>query len=681
MTPADCYAHAARAKFDEDDFAAAIELAREGLLEDEYHPGLLQVYGLAAYHLGEVLDALEGLEWASLVAPLDPLAQITLADAYVHLGKPKSARAMLKFLAEPGRCPTPMLPDLSRLLGKVGAYQAERAARERTLQSLRSFTNDVVERKFAQGQGHTLSDDDRAFLRSVQQQWEAFAAVGGDDAESRSVRAEGLHRVGLMRQSLGELQKAEENYLAALALRKQLAADFPNRTEFRQNLAHSHNNLGTLMYATGRLTEAEQSYTAALVLIKQLVAEFPNRPEFRQLLAWNCSNLGNLLRDTGRLKEAEAVSTESLALLKELAADHSSSPVLRQELAKSCDNLGHLLRNIGRQKEAEQSYNKALVLRKQLVADFPTRPEFRDELAGSHINLGILLHATGRLTEAEQNYNSALALYKPLVADFLTQPQFRHHLSVSYLNLGNLLRDTGRQKEAEQNYSAALTLYKQLAADFPTVSDYQIELSASCCNFGHLLRDTGKLQESLTWFSDAITRLHPVLERQPKHPTARQFLRKSYGARAMSYDRLGQFAQAVADWDRVVELSPENEQRFNRQNRAKARVRAGQVAEAVAEVAELTKLSGWNAVQQYSFAGICAVAASKDADKKTEYADRAMELLRQAVKAGYKDAARMKQDTDLDPLRGRDDFKMLLVELEKKSPSPKEVASPPSEKK
>jgi len=181
---------------------------------------------------------------------------------YVHLGKPKSARAMLKFLAEPGRCPTPMLPDLSRLLGKAAALQAERAARERTLQSLRSLTNDVVERKFAQGQGHTLSDDDRAFLRSVQQQWEAFAAVGGDDAESRSVRAEGLHRVGLMRQSLGELQKAEENYLAALALRKQLAADFPNRTEFRQNLAHSHNNLGTLMYATGRLTEAEQSYTA-----------------------------------------------------------------------------------------------------------------------------------------------------------------------------------------------------------------------------------------------------------------------------------------------------------------------------------------------------------------------------------------------------------------------------------
>ena len=37
-----------------------------------------------------------------------------------------------------------------------------------------------------------------------------------------------------------------------------------------------------------------------------------------------------------------------------------------------------------------------------------------------------------------------------------------------------------------------------------------------------------------------------------------------------------------------------------------------------------------------------------------------------AVKAGYRDAAHMKKDTDLDPLREREDFKKLLAELEGK---------------
>jgi hypothetical protein len=38
-------------------------------------------------------------------------------------------------------------------------------------------------------------------------------------------------------------------------------------------------------------------------------------------------------------------------------------------------------------------------------------------------------------------------------------------------------------------------------------------------------------------------------------------------------------------------------------------------------------------------------------------------VLREAAAKGYKDAAHMKQDTDLAPLRGRDDFKRLLAEL------------------
>ena len=78
----------------------------------------------------------------------------------------------------------------------------------------------------------------------------------------------------------------------------------------------------------------------------------------------------------------------------------------------------------------------------------------------------------------------------------------------------------------------------------------------------------------------------------------------------------------------------------------------------------MTKASNWTAGQWYDFACVYAVASAKIADKKQEYADRAMELLRQAVKAGYKDAAHMAKDPDLDPLRDREDFQKLLAELQ-----------------
>jgi hypothetical protein len=45
-------------------------------------------------------------------------------------------------------------------------------------------------------------------------------------------------------------------------------------------------------------------------------------------------------------------------------------------------------------------------------------------------------------------------------------------------------------------------------------------------------------------------------------------------------------------------------------------------------------------------------------------------VLRDPVAKGYKNAAHMKQDKDLDALRDRDDFKNLLAEFEKQTEKP-----------
>ena len=47
-----------------------------------------------------------------------------------------------------------------------------------------------------------------------------------------------------------------------------------------------------------------------------------------------------------------------------------------------------------------------------------------------------------------------------------------------------------------------------------------------------------------------------------------------------------------------------------------------------------------------------------------------MAWLRQAVEGGYKDSAELKQDKDFDALRGRDDFKKLMADLERDSSPP-----------
>jgi hypothetical protein len=121
--------------------------------------------------------------------------------------------------------------------------------------------------------------------------------------------------------------------------------------------------------------------------------------------------------------------------------------------------------------------------------------------------------------------------------------------------------------------------------------------------------------------------------------------------------------EAVKDWSRAIELcSPAQRPAFHF-SRAFSRVRAGQVAEGIAEVDEPRKVGKWTADQCYDIARCNAVASGEATDKKREYADRAMKLLCEAVKLGFRNAANMGKDTDLDPLRKRADFQKLLESL------------------
>src|SRR5262249_8438624 len=94
--------------------------------------------------------------------------------------------------------------------------------------------------------------------------------------------------------------------------------------------------------------------------------------------------------------------------------------------------------------------------------------------------------------------------------------------------------------------------------------------------------------------------------------------------------------------------------------------------------AETCRDLGWDtpadAYDAACYLSLCVPIAAKhdklDATQRKEaaqfYGDAAMKLLRDAVRKGYKDVAHMKKDTDLDPLRQRDDFQKLVVELEGK---------------
>jgi serine/threonine-protein kinase len=98
-------------------------------------------------------------------------------------------------------------------------------------------------------------------------------------------------------QETGRSKQAEPVYRDALAIQKQLAADFPNRPDFRSELAKSHNNLAIVLGETGRPQEAETAFRDAIAIDKELATSFPAIPDYQADLANALDDLAELTHD------------------------------------------------------------------------------------------------------------------------------------------------------------------------------------------------------------------------------------------------------------------------------------------------------------------------------------------------------------------------------------------------
>ncbi|HMF17192.1 MAG TPA: serine/threonine-protein kinase [Gemmataceae bacterium] len=615
------------------------------------------------------------------------------------------------------------------LQAETRARKAEKHARTRAMNALRQLTDEVVQQQLARRA--TLTDEDRRFLRDIQRHYEEFAALPGDDAEQRAIRAEGHLQVASVREGLGEQKEAEASIQVALALYQGLVAEFPKKADYRHWLARSHNLLGIVLQHTGQPKHAETAFAEALALRKQLAEQFPDNTQFQRELAAAYYSQATALLHAGRLTEAEPGFIEALALQKKLVAKFPIGSAFRRELALSHSNLGVVFRETGRLPQAETAFAEARALQKQLVDISPGRPEFRQELANGYHNLGLFLQTTNRPKEAEAAYADAIALYQQLVADFPLRLDFRQELARSHNNRGVLFSDTGRPKEAETAYDDALAIRKRLAGDFPKRPEFRHDLIETHHNLSMLLQTRGRLKEAETAYLDNLARCHQLVADFPKKPAYLQALARAHNNLGVLYfntDRMGKAQEAFVE---VLTVSKELNTHFpdvpdhqmhlasamhnlavlanargdyNGARRwldeslphHKAALKAnpreptyrqffrnrlftlvesyagtGDATGAVKTAEQLRDL-GWNPpVNAFDAActmGLCVgIVYKKDSKQARLYADQAMAMLREAVTRGYRDAARMKQDRFLEPLRQREDFRHLLAEVEGKT--------------
>jgi tetratricopeptide (TPR) repeat protein len=416
-----------------------------------------------------------------------------------------------------------------------------------------------------------------------------------------------------------------------------------------------YNNLGGLLREANKLDEALAHYQKALTIQKQLVKKHETSTGYQANLADTYHNLGNLLVDKRHWAGARRAFDDARAIRERLARTAPAEPAYRRDLPGTLDSLPEYL-DLQREKGAARS-----------------------ALANTLGSLGALQRERGQPDKALADYERARKLRTSLVLQYPEVAEYQSDLARTWYDLGLLQRERNKPEEARKSYKRAFALQDPLTRKHPEVTPYQMDLGNTCVQLGNLIRDGGKPGEALSWYARVIPMLRKVLAREGDLQPAREVLCTAYQGEARALGALGRHREAAGDWAEAARLHTRSE-RDCRQELAYSLARTGDHAKAMAEVADLEKSAGKQGRALYELACISALAsaaAARDtglspAERQKEAdacAVRAVELLGRAAGVGlFKDRSvrdHLDKDRDLEPIRGRDDFRKLLATLTK----------------
>jgi eukaryotic-like serine/threonine-protein kinase len=225
---------------------------------------------------------------------------------------------------------------------------------------------------------HTLAYEDAA--REQEAAGVLYDRVLGDrpdDAEVRFQAAEAAQQLGLSLTSLGRHPQADAAYRAAL---RHLGALPGDRLEVRYMTARTHNRLGTLLRSWGRLPEADSAFAEAERTAAPLATEFPDRRDFRQELATILFNHANVLVNGGKdgVERALVLYDRSLERFRGLSRDFPHDPSFRSALAGGLFGRGLAHVRLGRIEGGRADYEEAVRGYESLQSDFPADHRHRE---------------------------------------------------------------------------------------------------------------------------------------------------------------------------------------------------------------------------------------------------------------------------------------------------------------
>lgn len=335
-------------------------------------------------------------------------------------------------------------------------------------------------------------------LESLLAFYDRLAEQGGDDRHVKLQSAIASRRVGDLRLCLGQIDRAEREYLKSVEKLTALGAGPAAGIEIAIELARNYNEIGNVESVRLQPEPARQFHHQALAALEPFAALAQPAEEYRYERARTLYFLaskapgGPFGRTARQREERRAGPTHeprrddywkaATAILETLVAEHARAPDCRLMLAL-CYRSG----------EAGQGRAKAIGILEQLTAEYPAVADYRYELTATYAWIPVSLFPwQGRSAvsaEGELALRKALAESQRLVAQYPAVPHYGATEALLLAKLATVCWHSRRPAEAEdlfrqafQSQSRVVSRFSELPAHHRVLLEFlRLRWAEMCC--------------------------------------------------------------------------------------------------------------------------------------------------------------------------------------------------------
>jgi eukaryotic-like serine/threonine-protein kinase len=383
--------------------------------------------------------------------------------------------------------------------------------------------------------------------------------------------------------------------------------------------------------------------------------------------------LGDLFANLGDSKEALAAYQKGVELVQVVADAQPDNDLARGNLGLMIGRLGNVALDMqGDALTARARCTQARSIHQEILSHprngfFPV-VEIKRIISHDDLHLGKAFLALGQSREALKYFEECLS-YRQTWSD--AQPQSvpaRSYVMEARMWSGIASAHLGDDQKTKDYFRLAVQRGEELVREFPKDFSFQGDLGEVQGAWGDVLLRKGQMKEAEMSYLVSLGNLEQALAHHTEDLALQQLLCLAHERLGVANASLSKPLEAEKHNHKALQLRMELlEVRPNNLAWQTARVlalaRCGKHSEAAQEAAKLRSRVSNSTGFLLQLARGYAVCAGVESPQKAQYVAKALEALKTAMAADYRDAAVLQTDPDLDAVRAEAAFQKIVAEV------------------